>query len=109
MSKPFENIVNDIEQSIVAQIRTAKLVDIPYRGLFKVPESFIQDAWDNVDKQSLQSELTQRLQTEIVNRLVNHMAAEIATDIKQILSVQERREAIRAVCRENIDRICGND
>ena len=37
--------------------------------------------------------------------MVNHMAAELATDIKQILSVQERREALRALAREHMDSI----
>lgn len=36
---------------------------------------------------------------------MNHMAAELATDIKQILSVKERREALRALAREHMDAV----
>lgn len=102
----FENLANDIELSIRKQIQDAKLVNIPYGGMFTVPQDFIQDVWDSMDKESIKQKLANRLEFELVDRIVNHMAAEIATDIKQVLSNKERREAIRAVCRDNIDSIC---
>lgn len=33
--------------------------------------------------------IAERLESELADRMVNHMAAELATDIKQILSVRE--------------------
>jgi hypothetical protein len=36
------------------------------------------------------------------------MAAELSTDIKSILSIKERRESVRAVVRDNIDKLTGN-
>ena len=102
----FENLANDIEVSIRKQIQETRLVNIPYSGMFTVPQDFIQDIWDSMDKESIKQKLTDRLESELVDRIVNHMAAEISTDIKQVLSVKERREAIRSVCRDNIDSIC---
>ncbi len=55
----------------------------------------------------IKAALAVRLEAELADRIVTLMASEIATDVKQILSVKERREAIRAVTRENLDRICG--
>ena len=37
--------------------------------------------------------------------MVNHMAAELATDIKQILSVSERREMLRGLARDHMDAV----
>lgn len=104
--KMFENLANDIELSIRKQIQDTKLVNIPYSGMITVPQDFIQDVWDSMDKESIKQKLADRLESELVDRIVNHMAAEISTDIKQVLSVKERREAIRSVCRDNIDSIC---
>jgi hypothetical protein len=42
----------------------------------------------------------------LADKIINHIAAEISTDIKKLLSVSERREALRSVARENLDRIC---
>ena len=103
----FKNLQSDIACSIVNQIRGAKLVQIPYSGLFKLPESFISDAWHLVDHEALKREISTRLEQELADRIVNHMAAEIATDIKSVLSIKERREAIRAVCRDNIEALTG--
>lgn len=37
--------------------------------------------------------------------MVNSIAAELATDIKQILSVKERREMLRGIAREHMDAV----
>ena len=108
MNLPFEHIISDIEKSIVKQIGEAKLVNIPYSGLFTLPESFISNAWERVDKDALNKKLAERIESELIDRIVNHMAAEISTDIKQVLSTKERRESIRAVCRKNLDLIVGS-
>ena len=47
--------------------------------------------------------MTDRELLELAERIVNHMAAEISTDVKQILSVKERREALRALARHHMD------
>ena len=74
-----------------------------YEARFKIPQEWIAECWKLVDKDLLRAHLTTRIEAELADRLVNHMAAELATDIKQILSVKERREALRAVVRDNLD------
>jgi len=97
----LELMVRQLEQSIYK----ADLVQINYNDRFKLPADFIAKAWSLVDQDALLKSLSERLEAELVDRLVNQMAAEIATDIKQILSVQERREAVRSVVRDNIDKL----
>ena len=46
-----------------------------------------------------------RLEAELADRMVNHMAAELATDIKQILGVKERREMLRGLARDHMDAV----
>lgn len=57
----------------------------------------------NVDK--VRAQFAARLESELADRMVTHMAAELATDIKQILSVKERREMLRALARDHMDAV----
>jgi hypothetical protein len=43
--------------------------------------------------------------SELTERMVNHMAAELATDIKQILAVKERREMLRGLARDHMEAV----
>lgn len=84
----------------------ANWVQPDYANRLKLPAGFLSEVWALVDTNKIKSQMAERLERELADRVVNHMAAELATDVKQILSVSERREALRAVCRENFDRIC---
>lgn len=94
-----------MEKTILKSITSGELVAIPYDARAKLPSNFMDGVWELVDLDGVKKQLALRLEEELANRIVNHMAAEIATDIKQILSVKERREALRAVARDNIDKI----
>jgi hypothetical protein len=74
-----------------------------YESRLKIPADWIADCWRLVDSEKLKAKLAERLEGELADRMVNHMAAELATDIKQILSVRERREMLRALARDHMD------
>ena len=76
-----------------------------YEGRLKIPADWVAECWRLVDADKVRAQVAARLEAELADRMVNHMAAELATDIKQILSVQERREALRALARQNMDSI----
>jgi hypothetical protein len=103
--------VSDIEQQIKAAAEKAVLRFVGegqwlmpnYESRLKVPAEWIADCWRMVDSDKLKAQIAERLEAELADRIVNHMAAELATDIKQILSVRERREALRALAREHMD------
>ena len=76
-----------------------------YEARLKIPQEWLAECWRLVDADKLRAQIAARLEAELADRVVNHMAAELATDIKQILSVQERREALRSVVRDNLDKL----
>lgn len=76
-----------------------------YEARLQVPPEILHEAWALVDRATLREQLTARIESELADRIVNHIAAELATDIKQLLSVKERREAIRALARDHMDSI----
>lgn len=78
-----------------------------YESRLKVPAEWIAEVWRLVDADKVRVQLAARLESELADRMVNHMAAELATDIKQILSVKERREALRALARAHLDKVMG--
>ena len=76
-----------------------------YASRFTVPAEWVADCWKLVDSDKVKAQLAIRLESELADRIVNSIAAELATDIKQILSVQERREMIRALARGHLNAI----
>lgn len=82
-----------------------KWLTLGYFDRFKIPQSFLDDVWRYIESESLKKEIAARVEAELADRVVNQIVAELSSDIKQILSVQERREAVRAVARENLERI----
>lgn len=105
MSDFESDLLNVVKHSLTNQLKKENLISIPYDQKVKLPDDFMQKAWGFIDQEALLGKLAERLESELIDRLVNQMAAEIATDIKQVLSVKERREAVRSVVRDNIDKL----
>lgn len=100
-----EELLQVVTDQLKKSIHKMDLVYLPHGSGFKLPPEFLHEAWKLIDKDELLTALSNRLKEELVERIVNQFAAEISTDIKQILSVTERREAIRALVRTNFDTI----
>jgi hypothetical protein len=76
-----------------------------YQGRLKVPEEWMAECWRLVDADKVRTQIAARLESELAERMVNHMAAELATDIKQILGVKERREMLRGLARDHMEAV----
>jgi hypothetical protein len=96
----IERAVSAAQASVLKALSEGAAID--YSQRLRVPPEFMAEVWALVDKDALKAALARRLETELADRLVNHIAAEMATDIKSILSVQERREALRAIARQHV-------
>ena len=103
--------MSEFEQSVKAAAEKAVLKFVQdggwllpnYESRLKIPAEWIADCWRLVDSEKLKAKVAERLESELADRMVNHMAAELSTDIKQILSVQERREMLRELARKHMD------
>lgn len=102
----FEKAVSQAAQnSVLKIISEGNWIATDYATRFKIPPEMLSQVWAMVDIEGLKRKMADRIESELADRIVNHMAAELATDIKQLLSVQERREAIRSVAREHLSHI----
>ena len=91
------------EKAVLKIISEGNWLDTYYNNRFKIPADFMADIWKMVDVEKIKNNMAERIEQELSDRVINSMAAELATDVKQILSVKERREAIRSVAREHLD------
>lgn len=103
----FETAVKHAaEKSVLKIISEGGWVQPEYSSRFHLPKEFMADIWKLVDHEKIKAAMVVRIEQELADRIINQLAAEMSTDIKQLLSNGERREALRAVARENLDRIC---
>lgn len=93
------------EKAILKIISEGSWIAPGYGNRFKIPAEMLADIWKMVDVEKLKHKMASRLEEELADRIINKMAEEISTDVKQILSVKERREAIRSIAREHMDTI----
>jgi hypothetical protein len=102
----FENAISRAAQNAVLKmVSDGNWLAHGYGERFKIPEGMLSEIWSLVDIDALKRKMADRIESELAGRIVNHMAAELATDVKQLLSVTERREAIRSVAREHLSHI----
>lgn len=105
MSEFETAIAQAAQKSVLKIISEGNWLSPDYAARFKIPADMLAEVWSMVDIEGLKRKMADRIESELADRIVNHMAAELATDIKQILSVAERREAIRNVAREHLNHI----
>lgn len=102
----FEQAVKTAaEKAVLKIISEGAWVQPDYANRFKMPPEMLSDIWKMVDVEKLKQKMAARLEEELAERIINKMAEEISTDVKQILSVKERREALRHIAREHMDTI----
>jgi len=107
MSEFESHVKQAAESAVIKSIANGNWFEFNYSERHKIPANFMREIWDLVDHERIKAEMAKRIEVELADRVMNHLAAEMATDIKQLLTNQERREALRAVARENLDRIVG--
>lgn len=93
------------EKAVLRYVSEGQWMAPNYESRVKIPADWMAEMWSLVDADRVRRQVAERVEAELAERMVNHMAAELATDIKQILSVKERREALRALAREHMDAV----
>lgn len=106
----FEKAIHDhAEKALLKMIGEGQFIMPDYRNRVPIPESFMRDVWNMLDLNVIKAKMADKLHDVVVDHVMNKLAQEIATDVKQVLSVTERREAIRAIARQHIDSIAKLD
>lgn len=102
----FEDQLKDAaEKAVLHHIGSGAWLMPNYESRIKVPADWMAEMWSMIDRQSVMQHFAAKIEEELADRMVNHIAAELATDIKQILSVKERREKLRSLARDHMEAI----
>ncbi len=102
-----DRCIETMKQRMLSQLEKTDIIMSDRGNCVKIPSSFYEKCWDLVDHDALMKKIAQNLEHELADRIVNDIATEIATDIKQLLSDKDRREIIRGKAREVINQLGG--
>lgn len=100
-----ESLKSAAEESVLKLIQSGSWIAPDYVNRFKVPPEFIKEVWTLVDVENIKMQMAILIERDLAEKIIGLMAAELSSDIKKVLSDTERREAIRAVVRDNLERI----
>lgn len=100
-----ERLVTAFEDALVKMIREGQLLQPDYKNRIMVDAEFVKQVYAQIDYKRVLSLLGPMLEQRAADLILGAMATEITTDVKQLLSHKERREMLRSVIRENLDKI----
>jgi len=105
MTNIEQKLKDAAEKSILKIISDGGWIQPDCANRIQLPRDLMNEVWAMVDRDTLKLKLKERIEQELADRIVNQIAAELSTDIKQVLSVPERREAVRAIARVHMTAI----
>jgi hypothetical protein len=100
-----KDLVAAVQQSVLKMVREGNLVLPDYAARAKVPAAKVQELYDSVDWNRVRALVIAEVEQAVADKILNAMATEMATDIKQILSNKELREEVRGFIRAGIRRV----
>jgi adenosyl cobinamide kinase/adenosyl cobinamide phosphate guanylyltransferase len=98
-----ERIQEAAQNAVLSIVTSGGWLQPDYNNRVKIDGPTMQAIYGMIDMEALKLKIKERIEGELADRVVNHLASEMATDIKTILSNKERREALRAVARQHLD------
>ena len=105
---PFEvQLIEGIKQNMMNNLSKMDFIMPEYSNRIKVPADYYKKAWELVDHEKVMRNISIRIEQELADRIMNNIAQEMATDIKQLLGDKDRREVIRGKAREVLDQLGG--
>jgi hypothetical protein len=105
MSELEQGIKVAAEKALLKFVTDGSWLMPNYESRFKVPAEWVASCWNLIDSEKVKQQVATLLENELAERMVNSIAAELSTDIKQILSVKERREMLRGIARNHMDKV----
>ena len=100
-----QEIQQAVQQSVLKMVREGQLVVPDYAARAKVPAAKVQELYDSVDWANVRRLVIAEVERAVADKILNQMATEMATDVKQILSNKELREEVRGFIRAGIRRV----
>ena len=100
-----ETMTRAVEHAVIKALAKGDWITFDYGARPKIDAAMLAGIWADIDMERVKARLKERIEDMLVERICNAMATEMAGDVKQVLGVPERREAIRALAREHLTEI----
>ena len=108
--KSFEElIIQSVKNKIQSEIQSLQFVKIDHAQKINIPADYLNKAYQQLDWDSIISQVTKNLETRICNAIVGNMEAEIKTDVKQLLSVSGVRDKLRMEVYPNLMKVLNSE
>jgi hypothetical protein len=103
-----QKLAEAIENSVIKEVQEASFFRFS-NWKSELPSNILKEAWEMVDYENIKSEMAKIIESTLAEKVINMLAQEISTDLKQLLSNKERREEIRSVARTHLSHLCNNE
>lgn len=100
-----QQLTEAVQQSVLKMVRNGDLVLPEYSARAKIPPAKVQELYDAVDWGRVREKVLAEIESAVADKILNAMATEMATDVKQILSNKELREEVRGFIRAGVKRV----
>jgi hypothetical protein len=99
----FEEILQKaIQHTVIDFIRKGDWMKIDYNARVNVDSAWLREMHSRVSMDNVMELVKSQVEQRIADGIINSMTAEIATDVKSIMSNKELREDLRSVLRAKI-------
>lgn len=98
-----EKMIQAAQDAVVAQIKN--IVAPGYDARLKIPTDRVMEIHAKLNWERIQSLVLASAEQRVADCILNSMATELATDVKQVLSNKELREDVRSYIRAGIRKI----
>jgi len=95
-------ILQAVENSMLKAINKGEAINFPYDSKIN-GGILVQGAFNSIDKERLKKAITEELEKQIAVSVVNKIAAEISTDIKNLLSNKTIRDDVVYYVRKKLE------
>jgi len=97
-----ENIVTQIQRSVIKKISSGDWLTFDYSNRPKIPGDLLYELYNMVDIDRVLALAAANLEQKIADKLIVALTVEVKNDIKQVMSNKELREELRSVIREKL-------
>lgn len=102
MSDLGERLVSAFEDALVKMVATGEFMRQDYSAKIPLEIGTLRSIYAKVDINRVTARVLENVEIRMADQILNSMATELATDVKQVLSNKELREDIRSMIRDKI-------
>ena len=96
MSDFVEEMMLEMQKTMIRQIKDAKFVDSWNQRKHQIPEDVVERVWNNIDWDKVVETVSRDMTDRLAGTIAQAMMTEAKTDAKAVLSIAGVRSKIRA-------------